>query len=146
LKLRETVEIRADVAKVWALVGDPHAWPKFVDKISAVKDIGGTRFEIMHRKGLVTGELLDGKIERDIAMRLDVQGKPAVIRYQIEDLGASCRVTEVEEFSVPFPFNLLILWIHGTGRKVGESNLDKLKRILESGISGADNALRGRAV
>jgi hypothetical protein len=77
--------------------------------------------------------LLDSRAEKNIGIKLSLGGREMRIEYLLEDLGASCRVRETQEFPVPFPFNWLIAWIHKTGKRTGASNLEQLQRLLAKG-------------
>jgi Polyketide cyclase / dehydrase and lipid transport len=132
LKLEETIDIRADAAKVWSFIGDVSQWPYFVTKISKATAMTGKLYEFQHEKGPIQGELLDERTEKEIGVKLQIKGRGAIIRYTLEEKDDVCRVTEIQEFHIPFPINLLISWIHRTGKKTGDSNLDNLKRLVES--------------
>jgi hypothetical protein len=81
----------------------------------------------------VIAELLDEKLEKEIGVKLTLKNRQARVSYTLEEReGGLCRVTEIQDFSVPFPINLLVRWIHRTGKKTGNSNLDNLKQLVES--------------
>jgi hypothetical protein len=133
LKLEESIDIRAEAAKVWSFVGDIVLWPSFVSKITKATPLPGNRFEFHHEKGPVIAELLDEKLEKEIGVNLIIKNRHAQVRYTLEEREVGlCRVTEIQDFSVPFPINLLIQWIHRTGKKTGNSNLDNLKQLVET--------------
>jgi hypothetical protein len=132
MELKEKTLIHGNPDEVWAYLGDVKRWPEFVDKIRRVTPVsGGYLFD--HVKGPMRGELLDGRIGKDIGVRISIEGKEAVFRYLLEESKEGCIVTEFQGFHIPFPFNLLVALIHRIGRKTGESNLEKLKRIVEAG-------------
>lgn len=132
MKLEEQIDIKADAAKVWSFVGDVSQWPHFVSRISKATASSPNQYLFDHEKGSIVGELLDERLEKEIGIKLHIKGREAKIRYTLEEIGEFCRVTEIQEFPIPFPINLIIRWIHRSGKKTGASNLDNLKRMVES--------------
>lgn len=132
MKLQEQIDIQAGAAKIWSFIGDVSLWPHFVSRITRATSKSWKRYEFQHDKGLIQGELMDEHLEKEIAVKLYLKGRAAIIRYTLEEQGAFCRVTEIQEFPIPFPINLIVGWMHRTGKKTGNSNLDHLKRLVES--------------
>ena len=152
MKLRETIQIDAPVEAVWNLVANPEAWPRWNPHVKQVRrDRRGPLVETEQFTGIfqLSGEPKEHSVD---VIRLDPPTK-LVMRQRYEWRGSACqlevsmmveplptgsRVRSVIDYSrtgIPWPFRLLIWWITRSGRKVGSSPLDMLKRLAEQGFN-----------
>src|SRR5262245_31872280 len=156
VKLRETIQIDAPVEVVWNLVCDPGAWTRWNPHVKEIRrNRHGPLVETEQFTGVfqLSGEPKEHSVE---VIRLDSPTRLVMVqRYEwrgsacqlevsmiVEPLPTGSRVRTVIDYSrtgIPWPFRLLIWWITRSGRKVGSSPLDTLKRLAEQ-VPGAKAA------
>jgi len=150
VKIRESILIQAPPEVVWSLVSDPAAWPRWNPHVKQVRrDRPGPLVETEQFAGVfqLSGEPMEHTVEitrldppAGLVMRQRYQwrGSPCELEVSIavEPLPTGSRVKTVIDYSrtgIPWPLRLLIWWITRSGRKVGSSPLDTLKRLAEQG-------------
>ncbi|MDQ8201548.1 SRPBCC family protein [Pelagicoccus sp. SDUM812003] len=139
MKIRERIEINAPEDVVWSHVSKPELWPGFVSKMQTVQRLedGFYRIEIGGKEVIGKFELVQPRTRLRFAGQLTSQPKVSefVIEYRIENAPKRVVVSEIQEFHVPFPFNLLVAFLSRFGKPQGETNLEILKELCESGSS-----------
>jgi uncharacterized protein YndB with AHSA1/START domain len=151
MKLRETIQIDAPPETVWNFVSDPESWHRWNPHVKEVR---------RHRHGplvvteefagvfQLSGQPMEHRVEvtrfdppKSLVMRqrYEWRGSPCEIEVSIsvEPLPSGSRVSTVIDHSrtgIPWPLRLLIWWITRSGRKVGQSPLDALKRLAEQAL------------
>ena len=148
VKFRETIQIEAPPEVVWNFVSDPEAWPRWNPRVKQIRrDRRGPLVETEQFTGIfqLSGEPKEHSVEiarldspRSLVMRqrYEWRGSPCelMVLISVEPLPTGSRVTTVIDYSrtgIPWPLRLLLWWITRSGRKVGSSPLDTLKRLAE---------------
>lgn len=148
MKLRETIHINAPADVVWNLVSDPDAWPRWNPHVKQVRrERHGPLVETEQFAGVfqLSGEPTEHSVEitrlnppRTLVMRQRYEWRRSPceleVSISVEPMPAGCRVSTVIDYSrtgIPWPLRLLIWWITRSGRKVGSSPSDTLKRLAE---------------
>ena len=156
MKHREAITIGGDAAAVWAFVGNPEQWPAFHDKIEVVECAHpghGAAVELLLHFGkhdvLCQGQL--GEYKANERLHAEFAGrstgqikneKPITFRvtYSLtaKSAGMRTRVVERVEYDVKIPwlFRGLVWLIEKFGKPMGQTNLQKLKELVENSGGG----------
>jgi hypothetical protein len=148
MHIKDSIIIHAPIDKVWQHIASPDVWSLFNAKIGKCEQISeqGSRIGSVYSIDFLMGtkststrcEIVDLQIGKRIQVRstLSDPGQQAsgLLTYELEDLGFKTKVIEKADAVIP-GINILgrvIIWfISRFGRPEGETNLIKLKRIVE---------------
>jgi hypothetical protein len=150
MRIKESTVIEASIDKVWPYIASPDLWSLFNAKIGKCEQIGpaGGRIGSVYSMDFLMGtkttstrcEIIDLQIGKRIQVRSTLsdpgQRASGTLTYELEDLGFKTKVSERSDFVIPEIniFGRAIIWlISRFGRPEGETNLMKLKRIVEEG-------------
>jgi hypothetical protein len=150
MHIKDSIIIDAPIDKVWRHIASPDVWSLFNAKIGKCEQISeqGSRIGSVYSIDFLMGtkststrcEIVDLQIGKRIQVRstLSDPGQHAcgILTYELEDLGFKTKVTEKTDAVIPGIniFGRVIIWfISRFGRPEGETNLMKLKRIVEEG-------------
>jgi hypothetical protein len=149
MKLADEIRIRTQPEEVWPHVGDPKGWLGFHPKVATVRQTAGSgpavdawyeiEFEmnghsLLHRARVVEFEPFRRLRLEAICTGHQGQELEVDMLYEIEPVGDGVRVCErfdIRNHGIPWPFTLLISWIHRTGRPQGKTGLEQLRELLE---------------
>jgi uncharacterized protein YndB with AHSA1/START domain len=148
MRIKESIVIEVPIDKVWPYIASPDLWSLFNVKIAKCEQISeqggrtGSTYAIDFRMGTKTTsthcEIIDLQVGKIIQVRSTFsdsnQHASGTLTYELEDLGFKTKVSERSDFVLP-DINIFvqaIIWlISRFGRPEGETNLQKLKRIVE---------------
>ena len=142
----DSIVINAPIDKVWPYIASPDLWSQFIAKCEQISPAGGrigSVYTIDFRMGTkITStrcEIIDLQLGKSTRVKSTISDPSqstasGTLTYELEDLGFKTKVSERSDFVIP-EINILgraIIWlISRFGRPEGETNLMKLKRIVE---------------
>jgi uncharacterized protein YndB with AHSA1/START domain len=149
--INDSIVIDAPIDKVWRYIASPDLWNLFNDKIAKCEQIStaggriGSVYSMDFRMGTKTTsthcEITDLQLCKIIQMRSTLSDPSHIttsgtLTYELEDLSFKTKVREKIDVVIPEIniFMRAIIWlISRFGSPAGETNLMKLKRIIEQG-------------
>ena len=109
MKLADEIRIRTQPEEVWPHVGDPKGWLGFHPKVVTVRQTAGS------------GPAVDAWYE----IEFEMNGHSLLHRVRVRER------FDIRNHGIPWPFTILISWIHRTGIPQGTTGLEPLRELLE---------------
>lgn len=148
-KIRESILIGATAKEIWPFVADPLLQKEWNTKIVAVERhrtgpvTYGERYSMMFQMGSTPVETQVEIIDCDMDQNLTIEHRSVwkrkeqivTVNFQLVPNDNYVRVTQSIDFSrsrIPLIFRILMWIINKTGKPVGRTNLEELRRLVNA--------------